>query len=412
MKQLIALVLMAVLMVSMVPGAVANLAGLDQHAKNQYQTYKERYHQSVEEYEDARADYMKAKELLGKAKNKENLSEAFPVAQEYGRKTINRIHSHLAFLDKALELYGVADDSKEAALMAEVEKHLAATAENGILQQRVDSAQTIADLVAVKNDIMNEWNNDKALLKWGVASVLNRKADIALEKMNNVYAKLDEKVTKQETLYPQDPTVSAMRTTLTQARADLDQLEAEYEEAKQSYTQIKDLKDADRLAQEMISKARIINQKLRAFHKDAVELVNQYNSFARSVSGEKELNGTGYVEAWGVGNITAVGTTFGVSNGRVEVDGNGTLTIIGNTTSLDIDGFGNKTAVPGGYQYTGDGTAVIKGENLTVMVSGTVDRFYAKGIGTVNLEGDGGYRKGKSPSVVFNSSSAVEVSMS
>lgn len=412
MKQFIALVLMAVLMVSMVPSAIASLAGLDQHAKDQYQIYKERYHQSVEEYNEARTDYLKAKALLEKAKNKENLAEAFPLAQEYGRKTVERIHSHLAFLDKALELYGAASDPKEAALMAEVEKHLANTAQNGVLQERITNAQTIADLVAVKNDIMDEWNDDKALLKWGIASVLNRRAEIALEKMNNVYTTLDEKLAKQESLYPQDPTVASMRTTLNQARTDLDQLAVEYEKSKESYKQIKDLKDADRLAQEIRSKTKVINEKLRTFHSDAVELVAQYNSYVRSFSGEKELNGTGYVEAWGVGNITATGTTFGVVNGRVNVDGNGTLTIIGNTTLLDIEGFGNKTAVEGGYQYTGDGTAFIKGENLTVTVSGTVDRFYAKGIGTVTLEGDGGYRKGSSASFLFTNSSAVEVSMS
>ncbi|MBI2548516.1 hypothetical protein HYW21_04150 [Candidatus Woesearchaeota archaeon] len=116
----------------------------------------------------------------------------------------------------------------------------------------------------------------------------------------------------------------------------------------------------------------------------------------------KTFEGTGYIEAWGVGNVTVAGTTFGVPNGRVEVDGNGTLTVLGNASVLDIHGFENMTIIPGGYQYTGDGTALVKGENITVTMSGTVDGFYAKGIGMVTLAGTGGYRKGKSPSIIFN----------
>ncbi|MBI2549485.1 hypothetical protein HYW21_09140 [Candidatus Woesearchaeota archaeon] len=420
MKRFATLVVLALFIISIVPMALAqSLASMDANARNQYNTYKQRYQQGVAEYNKARSDYLKAKELLQKAKNAQNLEEAFTTAQEYGRKTLNRIHGHLEFLNKALELYGVADDPEEAALMAEVQKHLADTAEGSSLYQEIEAATTISDLVAVKNKVMNEWNDDKALLKWGVASVLNRKAGELVDKLNKVYAKLDEKLVKQETLKPSDPTLAEMRATMTTLRADLDAIEADYATAQAKYKNINNLPKASSDVLVVMKELKDINRDIRTFYATAQKLVKQYNSYTTTgggtigpKNGSTTAEGTGWIEASGEGTISVTGSTLTVVGGKVEVEGDGVLTVKGDDTlSVTIvDGFGNKTELAANhYQYTGAGSAMVTGSNLDVSLDGTVTKFYAKGTGEVNLDGTGTYKKGKGQTITFTGPVSVEI---
>lgn len=420
MKRFATMVVLALFIISIVPMALAqSLASMDANARNQYNTYKQRYQQGVSEYNSARSDYLRAKELLQKAKNSENLEEAFTTAQEYGFKTLNRIHSHLEFLNKALELYGVADDPEEAALIAEVQKHLADTAVGSNLYNEIQAATTISDLVAVKNKVMNEWNDDKALLKWGVASVLNRKAGELVDKLNNVYAKLDEKLTKQESMKPNDPTLAEMRATMVTLRADLDAIEADYATAKAKYKNINNLPKASSEALAANKELKDINRDIRTFYATAQKLVRQYNSYAGAQSsggtarnGSTSAEGTGWIEASGEGVITVIGSTMNILGGKVEVKGTGVLTVKGDDTlSVTIDGdFGNKTELAANhFQYTGSGGATVKGNNLEVSLDGTITNFYAKGTGEVTLEGTGSYRKGKGVLVTFTGPVTLEI---
>lgn len=118
----------------------------------------------------------------------------------------------------------------------------------------------------------------------------------------------------------------------------------------------------------------------------SIELEDDYGVYVK---------GTGYVKAWGDGYAELKGSTTTVLNGVVEVSGENGFLRVSENAQIEVTGNGKRYLENGWWVYEGDyGKATITGEHIGVKVKGDSIVLYAKGTGSVFLDGKGKYETG------------------
>jgi hypothetical protein len=130
---------------------------------------------------------------------------------------------------------------------------------------------------------------------------------------------------------------------------------------------------------------------LREAFRDVKEIVKEMRKYR--IQEGKIFFGNETGEVWVRGN----GTAEFVGTGIVIVKGNATLEVEPKDAVVTLVGFSVKSVEGGVSAISGEGKAVIRGENVTVKVEGEDIKLIVKGYGVLTLDGRGMYRVKESP---------------
>lgn len=328
------------------------------HARNASENAKKQYGEAKEEYQET------------KQKGNPNLGQAQKMMQAgtgYMSAWLDRIE--LQVLDA-----NSMDNQSRVALLDKIEEYRNETREK---RDMINNTTSIQELRGLGNGLNDYWSEMKVFVKSVGYQVAATKVDNIIGDARGVEVKVAEKIAE----------MNATDTNTSKLEKLLNEYQEKVNAAKENVEEGQDILFNATTMQELVEGRKLVkeatNQVKQAF-KDvklmAAEYQKEWNFFD---------NDTGEVFATGDGtaNVTA--------SGIVVTKGYGTINVTeGSVTAAT--GFGNKIT-GNSSQISEKGVYVVRGESVSVNVSGEDIYLFTKGQGTVDLEGNWSYKIKETP---------------
>jgi len=330
-------------------------------------------------YEDAREDWLTARNKYMQYKNSENLENALEKGKDYLLKADQTLVKYLEMISAYVEGEPSLSDTERENILNELDSYITWLEQK---QPEIEDATTKKELVEIAETVRNKWMEIRPTTKRIVGQIMNAKVLWLINKAETASDKVDNTIEK---LKEQGKDTTALEAWLEDFNTKIDLAKQKHQAAKEKYAEIKDVKDADELLRQGDEFVREANQYLKSAYKDLKEIVKELRKYR---SGEVTVSGTGRLTAEGDGKAYLSG------NATIEISGSGVLTVTDNYGDMEISvsGFGNKTEIePNKWQYTGVGSAHIVGSDITVELEGQNIDLTAEGTGTATLTGTGTY---------------------
>jgi hypothetical protein len=358
--------LVLLLMIMFLAGTVVVAAQADDMGMN----IKEKYEEEKEKYMEAREKFLESKKKYKDMRNQ----FTFNNAKRYLNGGCNVAEKWLERFRNFLERSKI-DEEKKMELMAEIDDHMA-TIENYRL--KIDESETPEELRNTAREMNQAWIEMRIRLRAMVGEVAAYRIENVIERAENVSVRLENKIAVMAG-YGID--TSPFESLLEEYNEHL-QNAREYLQASINLFESGDIAEGNKELRKSTNEIKKAFGVIREFMKE-MQKVRAGNVFYGYESGE----------VWAYGNGTAEIRGSVV----VNVRGNGTLIVSPAEAIVTVVGFGSSEEENGMAVFEGEGRAVVRGENITVSITGNNISLFAKGKGTLMLEGEGIYRVKKLP---------------
>jgi len=321
--------------------------------------------EAANKYAKAKEDYLKAKSMKDRRVQARLMLHTGSL---YAERWLDRIELEV------MNSEGMSDETK-LAILDRIDEFRAEIQEK---RDRLNNTTSLEEIRAVSKELNDYWIEARLFIKSVVYQLVAAKLEVLIDNAEDVELRLQEKIEEMK--------ASGIDT------AKLEELLSDYENnielARENVEKAEELllnatsNDEIREGHKLIIDASFY---LKEAFKDVRLMVKEYRK------GTFFGNGTGEIFAKGDGKALINGT------GIVVVQGNGTMTVEPDTAVKAATGFGVKTTGNGVSEFKGRGVVVVRGENVTVTIEGTNLKIFAKGSGSVYLEGTGTYKVKKLP---------------
>jgi len=341
--------------VSAVPGGQGFRAKMDM-ARNNYENAMKKYNEAKEKYQKAR----------GKAVNE-------TLAKDFLLRGIDVVENWLNVLERRINNMAIDNETRDE-LIGQINEYRDRLNE---MRDRVNNAETIEELREVAKDLRNLWMEIRSGIRGIVGQVVVAKLNVVVEKAEQVEMRIEEKI---EILNENGYDTSALSALLEDYSNNLDLAREKLDVAKEKFK--------DGTPEEMREGQQAVRDAM-GYLRQAFSDVRKIINILKDIRTGRVFYGNKTGEVWAMGDGVAEISGSAI----VVVRGNGTLTVSPSDAVVSVVGFGN---VEDGT-YTGHGKAVIRGKDINVRIEGTDIRMFAKGHGTLSLDGTGVYRVKKLP---------------
>lgn len=341
--------------VSAVPGGQGFRAKMDM-ARNNYENAMKKYNEAKEKYQKAR----------GKAVNE-------TLAKDFLLRGIDVVENWLNVLERRINNMAIDNETRDE-LIGQINEYRDRLNE---MRDRVNNAETIEELREVAKDLRNLWMEIRSGIRGIVGQVVVAKLNVVVEKAEQVELRIEEKI---EILNENGYDTSALSALLEDYSNNLDLAREKLDVAKEKFK--------DGTPEEMREGQQAVRDAM-GYLRQAFSDVRKIINILKDIRTGRVFYGNKTGEVWAMGDGVAEISGSAI----VVVRGNGTLTVSPSDAVVSVVGFGN---VEDGT-YTGHGKAVIRGKDINVRIEGTDIRMFAKGHGTLSLDGTGVYRVKKLP---------------
>jgi len=343
------------------------------HAKEKAKEKYEKYKEAWERYKEAKQKYIQTHQKYKDLRNQ----MAFNHAKGFLLNGCN-------FAERWLERFRIyienskIDDAKKQELLSEIGEYINTIEEK---RAKINNSQTPEELREAAREMRQAWNEIRLNLRVMVGQVAALKLQIVIQKAEGVEVRLEERIQQLE----------AYGLDTSELEAILDEYSDHLQNANES------VNSALALCEEgKINKA---NKELREATKEIKEAFKDIKKFIHrwreKASHGKIFFGNETGEVWAHGN----GTARLSGDAIVNVRGNGTLTVSPIDAVVSVVGFGSPTKdeTNNTVIYEGVGKAIVRGKDITVSIIGENITLFAKGKGSLYLNGTGYYRVKKLP---------------
>jgi len=334
---------------------------------------REKYKKAWESYQSEREKYIQTHQKYKDLRNQ----MAFNQAKKFLNNGCN-------FAERWLERFRVyvensaMDEDKKQEILSQIDEYIDTIEEK---RAKINDSATPQELREAAMEMRQAWIEIRQNLRVMAGQVAAFKLQLIIQKAEGVELRLEEKVQQLEAY-----------------GVDTSELEAVLEEYSEHLSNADDFVDN---ALDLYEEGKVVeaNRELRkatAEIKEAFKEIKIFIKLTREKVSQGKIffgNETGEVWARGDGIVRLKGDAI------VNLRGEGTLEISPANAVITVVGFGNVTR--GGSSdtvvYEGVGKAIIRGKNITVSIEGENITFFAKGKGSLYLDGTGFYRVKKLP---------------
>ncbi|GEM_PF-668201 len=340
--------------------------------KEEYKEAKERYKKAREEFERAKKMGLDIREERGFKMAKGFMVAGLDVAEMW----LERLKVQVMNMGEEAKI----TEETKLELLAKIDEKLAEIKE---LKNEINETSSPEELIETVKKIRKEWREIRDEMRALTGYVAVAKVEKLVEKAKQVELMLEAKIEE----------LDAAGVDTTKLEATLEDFSAKVNEAEDLIDKAENLFEEGNIAEGHMTLKEAIKTLKEAF-KDVKEVVSEMKEMNQYRVREGKIfygNETG--EVWVDGNGTAEFNGTGI----VVIRGNATLEVAPEDAIVTLVGFGVKSVEGGVSRVSGEGKAVIRGENLTVKVEGDDFKLIVKGYGTLKLDGEGEYRVKKSP---------------
>ncbi|AGK61098.1 hypothetical protein Asulf_01098 [Archaeoglobus sulfaticallidus PM70-1] len=345
--------------------------------KEIHKIYEKEFMKAKERFEKAREEFKRAKKVGIKDEHGLRMAKGYMVAGfDLAERWLERLRVHVINM---AEKEQITEETK-LRLLAKIDEKLAEIEE---LKSQINETSSPEELREVVKEIRKEWREIRKEMDGLAGFVAVAKVENLVERSKQVGLKLGAKIEELE----------AAGVDTTELEVTLEDFSAKIDKAEELVGKAEDMFEEGKVAEGHKTLREAIMTLKDAF-KNVKEIVAELKEQHRHrIQEGKIFSGNETGEAWVTGNGTAEFTGTGV----VVVRGNGTLEVSPEDAIVTLVGFGVKSVEGNVSAISGEGKAVIRGENITVRVEGEDIKLIVKGYGTLKLEGEGKYRVKKNP---------------
>jgi|Deesub1362A_J573_1020465.scaffolds.fasta_scaffold00050_152 hypothetical protein len=358
---------------------LGNMVTVSAGPMDSYQKARDQYGKAREAYMEAREKYMGVE---SKARDLRN-SMTFENAKRFLIAGAEMIERWLERLENLVNnTRGLNDEAKEE-ILGQIAEYRNIIEEK---KNKVINAETPEELREAAREMKTAWMEIRAGIKSIAGQVVVARVNVIIEKAEQVELRIEERI---NLLKSQGIDTSELEMLLEDYSEKIDLAKENLEKAKEKYKEASEGEDVENLLKEANSFLMEANRYLREAFGDVKQIIRILKSIQ---SGSVFYgNNTGEVFAAGNGTARVEGT------GIVVIKGNGVLEVTPGDAVVSITGFGEKSRSGSTITYEGQGKAVVRGKDISVKLEGEHIRLYAKGYGTLYLEGTGVYKVKKLP---------------
>ncbi len=353
----------------------------DMAPMQKYQEVKEKYQGAKEAYEKAKEQYAGVAQEHRNLENKTTFDKArkfLHSGASMAERWLERLRVHVENLGTDVEI----KEEVKLRLLAQINESIAKIEEK---KRKIDEASSPEELRESARELRDAWREVKVTMKSVAGQIAVIKVKTVIDKAELVQLKLEERI---EELNVSGVDTSRLVALLEEYSTKLDLAKQKLEEANETFVSMTP-ENADVKFREGHMLIREATQYIREAFQDVRQIVRELNQI--KVGKIFFGNETGEVWVRGEGNATFTGTAI------VVIRGNATIDVEPEDAIVTLVGFGVKSVEGGVSRISGEGTAVIRGENITVKVEGGDFKLVVKGFGTLFLDGKGIFRVKESP---------------
>ncbi|MBO8183401.1 MAG: hypothetical protein H0Z28_11525 [Archaeoglobus sp.] len=336
---------------------------------------REKYKQAWQNYQEERQKYIQAHQKYKDLRNQ--------IAFNHAKKFLN---NGCHFAERWLERFRLyvsnsnIDESKKEELLSKIDSYIQLIEEK---KAKINDSTTPEELREAARELRQEWNEIKQDIRLMVGEFAAYKLQVIIQKAEKVEVRLEEKIQELES---QGVNTTELEAILDEYSQHVDSANESVQNALALYEQgdwkeaSKELRKATQELNKAFKEIKLFVTKLRHTLQ-----VSQGRIFFGNETGEVWAHGNGIVKLEG--------------DAVVSVRGHGTLTVSPINAVVSVVGFGNATKdeVNTTVIYEGSGKAIVRGKNITVSITGENVSLFAKGKGSLYLNGTGFYRVKKLP---------------
>ncbi len=332
--------------------------------------FKARMDGAREKYENAMAKYNEVREKYQKARGKA-VNET--MAKNFLLKGIDVVENWLNVLERRINNMAIDNETRDE-LLSKIDDYRDRLDE---MRTRVNDAETIEELRDVSKDLRNLWIEIRNGIRGMVGQIVVAKLNAVVEKAEQVELRIEEKI---EALNESGYDTSALSALLEDYSNNLDLAREKLDIAEEKFS--------DGSPEAMKEGQKAVREAM-GYLKQAFGDVRKIIGILKNIRTGHVFYGNKTGEVWAAGDGIAEITGSAI----VVVRGNGTLTVAPPDAVVSVTGFGSEED----GTYTGHGKAVIRGQDISVRIEGNGIKMFAKGHGTLYLDGTGVYRVKKLP---------------
>lgn len=348
-----------------------------QTQKNQKQAkleeIKEKIKERREKYKNFAENYTNAKKKFEEAKKSYFVKKGFNNTKKYLYHWADMAENWMEKLRNKIQHSKMSEEEKNK-LLSQLDDYIAIIDES---KQKVENAGNATELRIAAREMKQNWLEIRKGVRAIVGQVIIGEMNIIAQNAEQVQVRLEMRIEemKQAGIDTQDieKTLNEFSTNIELAKENLEKAREELKSnnLERGYAYIRDAKKN---------------------FKDAFECVKRMVMQLRVKTGVVFYgNETG--EVWAAGNGSAIleGSVVGL------VKGDGTIKVTPKEAVISAVGFGGKEVDNNSVVYTGSGKVNFRGKDIKVEIYGENIRLFAKGYGSLTLEGTGVCRVKKLP---------------
>jgi tetratricopeptide (TPR) repeat protein len=349
----------------------------DKALVEKYKKARAEYTEAVKIYKNARSDYRAAMHKFKKSKKAEDSKAALNKGKAFLLRADTAMIMYLKMLRTKVDKSRGFDEEKKQGILKEIDGYTS-WLENR--QEEIDKANNLEDLKAAARSIREKWGEIRWAARRISGEILTFKIDTILSRAEALAEKVETKIPE---LQDQGVDTVELEGRLSDFHSKIELAKEKNAEAKEKFRDISSIKDANKLFREGHVLVKEANNYIREAYKDLKMIIKAYK---RHTKRKVEVNGTGRLTAHG--------------DGKAYLKGNGTITvsilegamIVSKNATVETSATGNRTELGDGeMKYQGFEKATIRGEQITLRISGKGIDLVAEGTGKVRLTGKGTY---------------------
>ncbi|MFH1256202.1 MAG: hypothetical protein V1494_02820 [Candidatus Diapherotrites archaeon] len=282
------LAVLLVLSMLLVSGfAFASLATANQKAVQAYEAVRDKYMVAKQGFEDAKQQWLNARDRLRLTKNMKNLDNAFGGAQNYMLKATDRLMNQLDIYDKKVDALPLVDENVAAEIKADI---AAETAKLELLKADINSTTDVNQLREITARVKNEWDSVKGTVKRLAGEILAAHLHKVIEKANQIGLTTQAKINGLDANGYDTMQLQAMLGTY---NSNVDLAGQKYEDARQKFSEITGIQDADKLFQQGHALIKEANRYLIEAHKQLNNMVREMRQLRKGQAAESSDENSG-----------------------------------------------------------------------------------------------------------------------
>lgn len=267
------------------------------------------------------------------------------------------------------------DYPEKDALLEEIDTHIA---DLSAVREEIENAATVEELREAAKELKREWLEAKVSLKRAIGLRWIYVMERLLDRADKVEERVRELIEEYEA---QGKDTTKLELWLERFTANTERAREKLEEAKERLMELERNRQMNRF---LVKEEHALKMAIRYMHHSHQQLKRIIWFMNHQQTGAIDLEGEGILFAAGNGSVSIEGT------GVVKISGNGTVTVQEENVIVAV-GFGSKEVSNGTATYSGEGMIIVRGEDIQLTAEGQL-KVFAKGSGSVHLEGTGVYR--------------------